>query len=86
MSNVWNDGLWVEMLRRRLSKGLKKVAVVKNPPAEAEIQETQVPSLGWGGPLEEEMTTHPSILAWRIPQAEEPGALQSVFSQRVRHS
>ena len=69
-----------------MSKGLKKVAVVKNLPAEAETQETQVSSLGWEGPLEEEMTTHPSILAWRIPQAEEPGGLQSVFSQRVRHS
>ena len=37
------------------------------------------------GPLEEDMATHSSILAWRIPQTEEPGGLQSMGSQRVRH-
>ena len=40
-----------------------------------ETQETQVQSLGWEDPLEEGMTTHPSILARRIPQTEEPGGL-----------
>ena len=39
------------------------------------MQETQVPSLGWKDPLEKEMATHPSILAWRIPWTEEPGRL-----------
>ena len=48
-------------------------------------QETWVPSLGQGDPLEEEMATHSSILAWRIPWAEEPGGLQSTGSQRVGH-
>ena len=43
----------------------------------------RVPSLGREDPLEKEMTTHSSILAWRIPQAEEPGGLQSIGSQRV---
>ena len=43
---------------------------VKNPPA---MQETRVQCLSQEDPLEEEMTTHPSILAWRIPQTEEPG-------------
>ena len=40
------------------------------------IQQTQVRSLGWGDPLEKEMATHSSILAWEIPWAEEPGGLQ----------
>jgi len=44
---------------------------------------TQVQSLGQEGPLEEEMATHSSVLAWRIAQTEEPGGLQSVGSQRV---
>ena len=55
---------------------------VKNPPA---MQETWVPSVGWEDPLEEGIATHSSIPAWRIPWAEEPGGLQSVESQRVRH-
>ena len=49
------------------------------------MQETQVQSLGPEDPLEEEMATHSSILAWRIPWAEEPGGLQSIESQRVGH-
>ena len=55
--------------------------MVKNLPA---MQETQVRSLG-ENPLEKEMATHSSILAWRIPRTEEPGRLQSMGSQRVRH-
>ena len=55
---------------------------VKNLPA---IQETWVRSLGREDPLEKEMATHSSILAWRIPWTEEPGGLQSTGSQRVRH-
>ena len=47
---------------------------------------TQVRSLGWEDPLEKEMATHSSILAWRIPWMEEPGGLQSMESQRVRHN
>ena len=47
--------------------------------------ETQVRSLGREDPLEKEMATHSSILAWRIPWTEEPGRLQSMGSQRVRH-
>ena len=57
--------------------------MVKNPPA---MQETWVQSLGWEDPLEKEMATHSSILAWRIPWAEEPGGLQSKGSQRVGHN
>ena len=51
-----------------------------------EIQETQVLSLGQEDPLEEEMATHSSVLAWEISWTEEPGGLQSMGSQRVRHN
>ena len=51
-----------------------------------ETQELQVGSLGWEDPLEEEMVTDTSILAWRIPSSEEPGGLQSIGSQRVGHN
>ena len=47
------------------------------------MQETRVQSLGQEDPLEEEMTTHSSILAWEIPWTEEPGGPQSMGSQRV---
>ena len=43
-----------------------------------EMQETQVQLLGWEDPLEKEMATHSSLLAWRIPWTEEPGRLQSI--------
>ena len=47
--------------------------------------ETWVHSLGWEDPLEKEMATHSSTLAWKIPWIEEPGRLQSMGSQSVRH-
>ena len=50
------------------------------------VQETWVPSLDWEDPLEEGMATHSSILAWRIPRAEELGRLQSTGSQKVGHN
>ena len=50
------------------------------------MQEAQVQSLGREDPLEKGMATHPSILAWRIPWSERPGGLQTVASQRVRHT
>ena len=56
--------------------------MVKNLPP---VQDTQVQSLDREDPLEEEMTTHSSILAWRVSRTEEPGGLQSVGSQRVGH-
>ena len=49
------------------------------------MQETWVQFLGQEDPLEKEMATHSSILAWRIPWTEEPGGLQSMGSQRVGH-
>ena len=57
--------------------------MVKNPPV---MQEAWVQSLGQEDPLEEEMATHFSILAWRIPRTEEPGGLQFIGSQRIRHN
>ena len=51
---------------------------VKNVPA---MQETWVRFLGWEDPLEKEMATHSSILAWKIPWTEEPGGLQYMGSQ-----
>ena len=56
--------------------------MVKNLPA---IQETQVQSLGQEDPLDKELAIHASILVWRILWTEEPGGLQSMESQRVRH-
>ena len=55
---------------------------IKNLPA---VQETRVWSLGWEDPLEKEMATHSSILAWKISWTKEPGGLQSMGSQRVGH-
>ena len=49
------------------------------------MRETWVRSLGRADPLEKEMATHSSILAWRIPWTEKPGGLQSTGSQRVGH-
>ena len=56
---------------------------VKNLPA---MQDTWVQSLAWEDPLEKGKATHSSILAWRIPWTKEPGRLQSIGSQRVRHN
>ena len=59
--------------------------VVKNLPANAGDIRDEVRSLGWEDPLEEQMAPHSSILAWKNPWTEEPGGLQSMESQRVRH-
>jgi len=50
-----------------------------------QMQETWVPSLGQEDPLEEEMATHSSTLAWEIPWKDKPGGLQSMGLQRVGH-
>ena len=54
--------------------------MVKNPPA---MWATWVPPLGQEDPSEDGVATHSSVLAWRIPQAEEPGGLQSMRSQSL---
>ena len=65
------------------TSGFPGDSVVNNPPALKEIQETQFQSLGWEAPLEKEMATLSSILAWRIPWTVETGGL---WLQRVRHN
>ena len=60
-------------------------SVVKNPPAMQETLEMWVQSLGQKDPLEKEMATHSSILAWRIPWTEKPGGLQCMELQIVGH-
>ena len=62
--------------------GFPAVSVVKNLPANAGDRGS---TLGQQDPLEEEMVTHSSILAWEISETEEPGGLQSMGSQRVGH-
>ena len=66
--------------------GFPDDSAVKNLPAMLETKETQFPSLSWEDPLEEEMPIHSGILAWKIPWPEEPGRLQSMGPQGVRHS
>ena len=60
--------------------------MVKNPPADAGDTGDGVRSQGREDPLVEGMATHASILAWRIPWTEEPGGLQFMVLQRVRHN
>ena len=80
---LWS-GLWEGTSPTDTSIHLKSLqgfpggSVVKNPPVVQVMQETQVQSLGREGPLEEEMATHSSIPACKIPWIEEPRGLQSV--------
>ena len=62
--------------------GFPGVSAVKNPPA---MQQTLVGSLVLEDPLEEGMATHSNVLAWKTPWIAEPGGLQSIGSQKVRH-
>ena len=73
-------GLYLKSLRDL--SGFPVAQLVKNPPA---MQEALVRSLGLEDPLEKEMATGSSILAWRSTWTEEPGVLQSMGSQRVGH-
>ena len=66
----------------RRASGFPGGLVVKNLPANAQDTDS---ILGQEGPLEKKMTTHSSILAWKISWTEEPGGLQSMGSQRVKH-
>ena len=75
------DG-WIDKTGMYMCIGASQVAIViKNPPA----NEGELRSLGQEDPLKEEMSTHSSILAWKVPWTEKPGGLQSMGSQRVRH-
>ena len=66
-------------------QGLPRWLAVKNLLANAGAARDMSSIPGWEDPLEEGMVTHSSTLAWRIPWTEEPGGLQPVGSQRVRH-
>ena len=70
-------------VQRKLYRISLVAQMVKHPPT---MRETRVWFLGRDDPLEKEMGTHSSILAWRIPWMEEPGRLQSTGSQRVGHN
>ena len=78
----WQDFFNDWIIFHYIYKASLVAQMVKNLPA---MQETQVQPLGPEEPLEEGMATHSSILAWRIPWAEEPSGLQSLGSQRVEH-
>ena len=65
-----------------VKEGFPSDSEVRNSSA---MQEMWVRSLGWEDPLKEDMATHSSILAWRIPWTDEPGGLQSTRMQRVGH-
>ena len=78
-SQIKQGGIIVQVMLPKVSPG---GAVTKNPLA---MQETWVQALGQEDPLEMEMATHSSILAWEISLTEKPGGLQSMGSQRVRH-
>ena len=77
--------LWIWCWRYSFPWASWVALVVKNLPANAGDLRKEGLIPGLGHPLEEGMATHSSILAWRIPWTEEPGGLQSIGSQRVRH-
>ena len=83
-----NQGSSFVVLKKQAYKptgASQAVLVVKNQPGVQETQETKVWSLGWEDPLEQELATGSSILAWKIPWTDEPGRLQSMGSQRWTH-
>ena len=73
------------MITNNVICGFPGGSVVKNLPAVQEPQQMWIRSLSWEVPLEDGMATHSSILAWRIQWTEEPGGLQLMGSQRIRH-
>ena len=79
-----NPPIWKNMEQRKLvdDETFLVTQMVKHLPT---MQETQAQSLGWEDPLEKEMATHSSTLAWIIPRTEERCRLQSMGSQRVGH-
>ena len=81
-SCVSSGGSIVALMVTSSKRSFLVAQTVKHLPT---MRETQVWSLGWEDPLEKEMATHSSTLAWKIPWTEEPGRLQSMGSQRVQH-
>ena len=83
-SNITADGDCSHEIKRRLFLGGASL-VAQTVKRLSAMLETWVRSLGRKDPLEKEMATHSSTPAWKIPWTEEPGRLQSVWLQRVRH-
>ena len=84
----WLDGITEskDMSLRKLQKTVRASLVAQTVKSLPVVQETRVRSLVQDDPLEKEMATHSSILAWKIPWVEEFGRLQSMGSQRVGHN
>ena len=78
--------LWRKVRQSRQSKVELASLVAQRVKNLLAVRETWVQSLSQEDPLEKEMATHSSVLAWRIPRTEEPGRLWSIASQRVRHN
>ena len=86
-SKKYNGGCQIRwFLRRKLQNNFWASLVAQMVKNLLAMQETQVQSLSQEDPLKEEVAAHSSIPAWRIPCTEEPGRLQSMGSQRVRHN
>ena len=80
------QGVYMGPLQRQQEPaGIRASLVAQSVKSLPTVQETRVRSLGQEDPLQKEMATHSSILAWRIPWMEKPGGLQSVGPQRVGH-
>ena len=82
----WVGQVFLGKVHPQAQLGFPGGASSKEPDCQCKRHETRVQPLGWEDPLKEGMAAHSSILAWRIPWTEEPGGLQSVGSQRVRHN
>ena len=84
---VAKNGTWLSYwtTKKYCSWDFPNSSAIKNPSAMQEMQEPWVQAQGQEDPLDEGMATHSSILAWKIPQTEEPGKLQSMESQTVQH-
>ena len=73
------------ILKLEENSASREFLVVQTVKCLSTMWETWAQSLGWEDPLEKKMATHPSTISWKIPWTEEPGRLQSMGSQRVKH-
>ena len=80
-----SDGLISYQGLSPILRGVRTSLVAQRVKRLSTMQETRVRALDWEDPLEKEMATHSNTIAWKIPWTEEPGRLQSMGSQRVRH-
>ena len=85
--NLPISALWTlnSILQVKSTRVLLSTHVAQMVKCLSTMRETRVWALGWEDPLEKEMAIHSSTIAWKIPWTEEPGRLQSMRSQRVRH-